>query len=385
MFCFSLHKEVASSSFLTNRDIEILDRSASHFFLSSQWVRAWLEASGDVVVNVVRVYLNSLQVGFFILGETQKKKFGFNFISWHLFRLGVDKKDQIWVEYNHLPLLLESHQERDLAIEAFLDFTLSKKVDLLNISVAQDMDLWSCIRRHKRTSFFYKNIEASPFSRLSYAYFHDKDNQKRKRIEKKIKKIQSLNPVLIEEKWGREEILLSVAPWHIKKWINTTTPSGFANPDFVNFHSTILRERFCEFSSIRPRVFSLFLSGERVAVLYGFQHLEWFGFYCLIFNPETKNKIRPGIYMHYQLQKKLFQEGVRCYDFMAGADEYKLLLSNQENLFGAFSVQLVDKFSLLSLIAEVKKIINNVRKHKRLLTNLVLKLNVFTSKKRGRK
>lgn len=355
MIHFSLHKELASSLSLRGRDIEILDTSASRFFLCSQWVKAWLEASGDAMLNVIRVYSHSLQVGFFILGETTQRRHGLNFKSWHLFRLGADEKDQIWIEYNNFPLLLDTQEQKDSVIEAFFDFAFSMKIDFINISVLQDTELYSRILHSQRAFIWHTKTEPSPYSRLSYAYFNNKHDKKTKTIERKIKKVESLNPILLEEKGQEMEAVLSAMHWHIKKWKGTSTPSGFENPYFINFHSILLRGGASSYQSVRPRVFSLFLSGRRVAVLYGFQHLEWFGFYCLMFDPEINNRVRPGLYMHNQLKKMLFKEGVRVYDFMAGEDEYKLLLSNEENREGAQSIQIVRRYSLLHAVALVRK------------------------------
>lgn len=353
-------KSVLSS--MSKQDWEVTD-SASHFFLSRLWVESWLSTLPDavtlIVARVTDICIASGEtktVALAIFGASERRFLWRKKIQWHLFRTGREELDQIWLENNKI-LALPGYSDA----ERFLFDRIAEMKNDIEIKMAVLSDL------PEPGDKWLLKIEKTEMSRL-----YEKTSNKphlHPGLKKKLNAMNKLSLSIDVNEISRYEAfaeLLLSSPWHVEKWQNTDTPSGFVNVNFVRFHQALFNVDG-KSETVRPRVFSLSVGGIKSAVLYGFQHDSWFGFYCLCQAPQPDNRLRIGLYFHSVLQEKLFDEGVSTYDFMAGDDEYKKMLSNSE--CQAFQICLYKpsaNHSIESVLRKVKKVALNVLKQMRL-------------------
>lgn len=309
---------------ITESDWNIVDRSSSHFFLSRQWLNCWFSSTpADVKCSIVRVFqkADSRQLGFCIFGMSEKRSVFGRKTVWSLFKTGNPTYDQIWIEYNAV-LTLERHD--DVSKAMWRAVSQRKDVQEIEIGVSflpSHFDGWLCEATE----------EVAPYANLPM--------RTKSSLRKKLSHIDKLSPLIREHHHvDAVSTLIEASRWHIDKWDGTNTPSGFSNPFFVDFHRSILLNSDPSHQT-RPRIFSLWLNGENIAVLYGFQANTWFGFYCLCQDPKLNNKLRAGLFFHDALQKKLQEEGVAIYDFMAGDAAYKRELSSEFKLAYQYRLQ----------------------------------------------
>lgn len=299
-----------------------LSTCAERFFLSEIWLKTWLESLPESVTLVMVKMLEHAwetpsTVALAIFGISFRRSLWHRQMQWNLFRTGVPQLDQIWVEDNHV-LIKQGYEHIEKAFwHRIKENSPNAEIVIQVAHTIPDFDNALGVEiTHK---------ESAP-----YLCYLQPGVMLKKGIEKKLRALSSLpfdiNLVEVEHSVAFDALIKS-SVWHIDKWQKTDTPSGFSNPHFVNFH----RKLWCNSSpddKVKPRLYQLYFDKYEALTLYGFQHGQWFGFYCLSQAPQPDNKWRLGLYAHWLLQKKLADEGFVEYDFMAGDDAYKLMLSN---------------------------------------------------------
>lgn len=300
-----------------------LSSHVAHYFLSLPWLDGWLSTlPPDFPIMMVRVFERSTPErarALALFGITSRRVLGVRVSQWHLFRSGVPEYDQIWVEYNQV---LRGHDDLDDEHYLWSEIAKSKRVDEIHMGVMHHVPdrpaPWCCEQINSEKSLQYNTQSVAPVIKSGLA--------------KRIKAFRNLPlslRLLERVDDGGFESLVNASLWHIEKWRNSETPSGFSNPAFIAFHRHLWQHRD-HYPEVKPRIFELHMNGAKTAVLYGFQQGGWFGFYCLCHAPQPDNRLRTGLYFHSILQEFLFKEGMLAYDFMAGTEDYKFLLSNEQ-------------------------------------------------------
>lgn len=325
---------------LSRNDYKILSDRNHFFFNTESWIRAWLSSLPSTqemcLIRIKSSHYDSL-IGLAIFGIRTARRLGQPCRQWHLFRTGDPIYDQVWTEYNDIPLLPFYSNAK---VELFDYLASHTDATEVHVGVYQDnaKSASKSITEALDTPLFFSECplkwaqrtivrEVSPYydSTLS-------DERQQRTIKKQIRGLVVSGAVIKEELPADAfDVLMKTSEWHREKWFNTSTPSGFDNAVFVHFHRTLWSEKLT-LSDTRPRLFSLFIGERRIATLYGFQQRDWFGFYCLCQDPTLPNNFRAGWFMHHHLQILLENEGNRYYDFMAGDDLYKIALSNRKRM-----------------------------------------------------
>lgn len=335
-----------------------LCNQSKRYFLSGSWIESWLDSLPEnvtLVMPVVGHYTledhDASVVAFAIFGITHRRGIAGSVHQWHLFRTGQDDLDQIWVEDNHVVCDGGHIGSADKALWCSIS-NLGSRIEVY-IKVTHDMPnlsaVWHVDIEEKERAPYFDNNSQAPLLKSG--------------ILRKIKTIEKLPlNIMISEALGEEAVstLMASSVWHVDKWRNTSTPSGFANPHFVKFHQHLILSRSAE-SNDGPRVFKLEVGGHLAAVLYGFQQGDWFGFYCLCQAPQPDNKLRLGLYFHWLLQQQLANESVSVYDFMAGNDDYKLLLSNAER--PSFKLRLFKSDAIERTEIAIKRVLKRMKSY----------------------
>ena len=115
---------------------------------------------------------------------------------------------------------------------------------------------------------------------------------------------------------------------HQERWTLDSQLGVFAAPRFTEFHRNLIQEWLPNGRAILAR---LSISGEPVAVLYGFVNGLKFDLYQLGVRRERASQVHsPGILANLLLMRALTERGVTAYDFLRGSASYKLRLATRQ-------------------------------------------------------
>jgi CelD/BcsL family acetyltransferase involved in cellulose biosynthesis len=122
-----------------------------------------------------------------------------------------------------------------------------------------------------------------------------------------------------------QDFLSGLRRLHQAYWIGRGKSGAFANPEFERFHRALIGRSFAAGGIDLLRA----TAGERViGYLYNFCHRGHVCAYQSGFDYDLADSHRkPGLVCHHLAIEMYLTEGARRYDFLAGADRYKLSLA----------------------------------------------------------
>lgn len=272
-------------------------------------------------------------IGLLLFGETKRKRLKiFTASALLAFRTGIDAYDQVWAEYTK-PLV--ERGVRALDVQNWLAYIVTTfSADELTFKVAALDVFWERLLS-----------EALTFERKEgggYVLFSKKTNLANKYTRRQLnqtaayfKDRNGLRLIEINECDDKIGVLEKYSHWHIEKWEETTTPSGFLNPSFMSFHQNLLAHA-CR---VLPRIFVVKCENEVLGFSYILQDKRWAGFYLCSIKDFRSNHVHLGTWLHINIAQVLSTEGVEEYDFMAGDNPYKKRLSNGDRDYGEIKVR----------------------------------------------
>lgn len=299
------------------------------FFLSWQWIGPWLlSLPSSIKVNTLVFEKNDEVVGVAAVPELFRKSLFWKFKQGHLNRSGDDSLDQIWIENNKVLTSLKNPAYLASLYELIMEEAC---LDELMITVMSGEDYANATEFKLLQSLYNVEIE---YEENGYYLPIYKDESVEKKYSKSLKKqlkqtvncADSLGLNLrfeeVTDAVSMKEILEKSSHWHIEKWRDTATPSGFANEHFVGFHRELIDNSEIK-ERCRVRLFALWDGDLLLGILYGMQEKDWFGFYLSSIKQTNDNRLRLGLYMHHKAIGSLAKDGINVYDFMAGEARYK--------------------------------------------------------------
>lgn len=321
--------------------------SEPQFFLSAKWILPWLQQilpNKTAYLMQVEYEKDILALGIFVETKIRRNVF-IHSTQWHLHRTGVEKFDQIWIENNNF--LINTHYKKKLIpliwywlesnINHVDEFVVNLHKDEYNHALINSTKSHHVINTENENGFF---INLEPFSNLEN-FLASTSRNTRQKINKSIKLLKEqgdLNFAINFDAETQIEIINKTKQWHIKKWQHTSTPSGFLNPLFVQFHQLLIKESNPEAKSF---VVKLSLNTEIIACLYGFIQRDTCYFYLSNIKPINDNRIKLGLTLHCFLIDHLTcnMKNIVKYDFLAGASQYKKSLSNGVDNYSRLIIQ----------------------------------------------
>lgn len=342
-------------------DWRILEESAhTTFFLSWSWIASWLESyAPDADVLCVR-YNNEL-VGLSLLCKS-------TFSGWkrftsrrlHINQTGNSELDQIWTEYNGIlcssahetpvQLLLMSYlvdhyadwDELQIgAVTKTLANTLHESSDLTRL------DLW-----HSPSYGVDLNV-----LRARHIDFLDSlSRNTRYQIRRSLKLYAISDAITLKFASSEEEALLffnEIGPLHITRWGGGSGESGFANPHFISFHTSLISNAF----KLKQIDLIKIQCGDRtLGYLYNFLYRGRVYFYLSGLVSENDAKLKPGLCAHSLAIQHYLDSGYCFYDLMGGNDRYKSSLGSVHEYLFQISLQKKHfKFKVESYLRKVKQ------------------------------
>lgn len=115
-----------------------------------------------------------------------------------------------------------------------------------------------------------------------------------------------------------------LASLHGDRWAASGQSGAFASPRFSAFHEAVTKELL---EAGELDLLWLTAHGEPVAALYNIVHEGKVHFYQSGRRADLPPKIRPGLVIHAHAIRRAIDRGLREYDFLGGARQYKSQLS----------------------------------------------------------
>jgi hypothetical protein len=315
----------------------IYSNAEENFFLSWEWINAWLETTlnkFDAYVCVAMI--NNKPVGIAIFTEIKSSRYKIlSTKQWWLHKTGNEIHDQIWIEQNDF-LLDKSHA--CLTREAMWSAILKQKSNIDEFILGMSNN--DTIKAHQRCLPEYLKwdfIESKGWSAELEnwpdfdSYWMSRSKSFRNQINKtdKILTAQKAEISIRTDKLAFKQGLKIAAPWHKTQW---GIESGFANDLFIK-HFSIMSNVSDETTKSTLFTLTIELDNTPVAVCLGFYTSTTLYFYLSAQEKMKDNKIKIGLYLHYQAIKWCFQNNIKCYDFLAGDYRYKRSFADKSTHF----------------------------------------------------
>ena len=287
------------------------------YFLSWDWIGSW--------VNTCK------PSGFFIVGfdEAEPVAIGFigtpdnNGIGW-LNKAGIDKKDQVWIEYNDFFITADNKTKIRQFMVSFLlnnkTFGLKKlHIDMTTLAL-KDYGQNGYIKLVS-DGYLQRLKDVQGLSQLLNKYSKNTKRQIKK-SEDLLKQTGELKLEVLSEDKQADVLLNEISELHKSQWVDSKWGSGFTNEEFVKCHQQLIT---------LPSTKILCLTCDGIPIAYGYFLLSGgsVNFYLSAIDKNPDNKIKVGLLFHCYAMLHFSKQGFKIYDFLAGDARYKKSLSSE--------------------------------------------------------
>lgn len=301
------------------------ERHCSSPFLTSGWFSAWIDSLNETPAVFVMTN-NNHHVGFAVVGEKIRKRFGLTIRTALLNQTGSQPFDQPWIEHNEV---FCPNQLQTIFIKKLAEELRRKSFDRLIISMMSKQALKGFHQSlgPPEKLEYVEGYQASlePFLNDEYPTFLSKNTRNQLKRSNKLLFESSENvkvAVCINEK---RDFLSRLADHHIKRWGKSEFGSGFTNPSFNDFINNFVFK-----SGKNVELVRVVGTSEEVGYSLNFIDRETVYFYCGGVNVAlSSTKVKPGYSMHYAMMKHYAKRGLKKYDFLGGNARYKNSLSSE--------------------------------------------------------
>lgn len=306
---------------------DLESRSAPTVFLSWQWLGHWLDVY-QPDVRVLKVTENGRLIGLGMIVVSSERRHGLlRSRCLRLHQTGSRVLDQIWIEYNGF--LAEHGRDRDVSA-ACLNYLVAQKEEWDEFVVgaidADEADFYAeatGLFKHVRWEAPCYGVDLDQLRRNGKHYLDTLSRNTRYQINRAHRLYEERGPVALVRPDSVEEALAvfdSIGPRHLERWGSGPDQSGYANPDFVRFHRSLIRSQWPEGG---VDLVSLRAGDDVIASFYNLLHNQVVYFYLGGMMTETDNKLKPGLLGHSLCIEDYRQHGFHYYDFMGGEERYK--------------------------------------------------------------
>ena len=331
-----LSKQIIS---LKEKWLALEAKSSSLFFLSWKWIGPWLKqvSSSEKLILVQAMQHNQI-VGLGIFTEQKVTRYALlKSTQWLLHRSGVNSNDQIWIENNNF---LTTDKNKELIIQTIWHTLLLQHNNVDEYIIAmyhnkpEQLKLPAAVK-YKTAAVYNENgyyLNLKDILTLD-DYLSSLSKNTRKQIKRSFKLLSQLGEYefsIAEDPEQQAQILEQCKQWHIDKWQQTDTPSGFINPNFTSFHHNLMDE---DHISSKTVVASFKINEALVGCLYCFIDHNCAYFYLSALKPIEDNRIKLGISLHTLFIQWIIENKptITKYDFLAGEARYKKSLANHQD------------------------------------------------------
>ncbi|WP_167373006.1 GNAT family N-acetyltransferase [Marinobacter vinifirmus] len=329
------------------RDLE--GRASPTVFLSWQWLGHWL-AVYEPQAQVLEVTQGDRVVGLGIVVQTEERRHGVlrsNCLRLH--QTGHRQQDQIWIEYNGF--LAEQGMEASVAAACLQHLCNDMPqwdefiVGAIDAEEARHYAELTGLFAHLRWEAPCYGVDLDALRRSGQHYLDTLTRNTRYQINRSHRLYEAWGAVELVRPDSAEEavaIFDSIGPLHLNRWGAGPDQSGYANPDFVRFHRSLIQDQW---ASGGVDLVSVKAGDDMIASFYNLLYDQKVYFYLGGMKTEPDNRYKPGLLGHSLCIEDYRHHGFHYYDFMGGDERYKTQLGALHKQLVQVSLQR-DRFKL---------------------------------------
>ena len=323
------------------RDLE--GRASPTVFLSWQWLGHWL-AVYEPQAQVLEVTQGDRVVGLGIVVQTEERRHGVlrsNCLRLH--QTGHRQQDQIWIEYNGF--LAEQGMEASVAAACLQHLCNDMPewdefiVGAIDAEEARHYAELTGLFAHLRWEAPCYGVDLDALRRSGQHYLDTLTRNTRYQINRSHRLYEAWGAVELVRPDSAEEavaIFDSIGPLHLNRWGAGPDQSGYANPDFVRFHRSLIQDQW---ASGGVDLVSVKAGDDMIASFYNLLYDQKVYFYLGGMKTEPDNRYKPGLLGHSLCIEDYRHHGFHYYDFMGGDERYKTQLGSLHKQLVQVSLQ----------------------------------------------
>lgn len=324
------------------RSVEL--HADNHVFLSWFWISNWLGVYHPEV-KVLRAFAGNKLVGIALITVSAEKRHGFiRARTLRLHQTGIPEEDQIWIEHNAV-LVHGSYQ--DQVDKQWLKFLVEEFPDWDEINLASVSDS-RIATMEKSCSLLRSNIWSVPCYGVDLQSLRDRgqtylqslSRNTRYQINRSLRLFSSCDfPSIAQASTAEQalEFFSEAGKLHQQRWGVGRGQSGFANPEFVDFHERFISEGI-ESGSVE--LIKIEYTPDLKCYFYNFIYRGRVYFYLSGIPEVTDSRLKPGLAGHALCIENYLDRGFKYYDFMGGNERYK---SNLGTLYDTITTARLQK------------------------------------------
>jgi CelD/BcsL family acetyltransferase involved in cellulose biosynthesis len=308
----------------------------STFFVTPDWVEAWLAAFGATLAPTLLVFRSGAAcVGASVLVSRCERRGPFVIRRLYLNTAGEDERDSPCVEFNTLlcepgyelvvAIALRGYVDRvhrgwdELAAEGFVEGPAHEALRLAFAKVPMTDAV--------KPSFY---VATGELRRSGKDFIQTLGSRDRTRYRQNVRKYGELGELRLERATTVAEasaFLDELAALHQKTWRERGEPGVFASEAFSRFHRELIARCFPlgEIDLLRLRA-----GTATIGCLYNFVYRSRVYFYQCGYDYAIGERTSPGVVVHAFAIGHAIAAGTAEYDFMAGDVDYKRKLATDQ-------------------------------------------------------
>lgn len=302
------------------------------FFLTPNWVGAWLAAFGAARQPRFLVFHDEASaVGMCLLVSRTEGRGPFPVRRVLLHTAGEDPADETVIEYNAL-LCLEGWEaemaaalRRDLEGQAWDEFAAPAMAEGPGLKALESSAFPDIPAGVVEVRSHYVDLAGlGPGADTTLAGF---SGNTREQLRRSRRIYEREGPLQVQAATDAREALAmldEMAQLHQSRWTGRGKPGVFASPRFTGFHRDLVARAFPEGGIQLLRIRA---GATVIGLLYNFVYKGRVYFYQSGLRFSDDNRLKPGLVAHEAAIRYCRDAGLREYDFLAGEDRYKQSLS----------------------------------------------------------
>lgn len=313
-----------------------LERTAApSFFQSWHWIGSWLAESG-LQPRLLVARRGAAVVGLGLVQAAVQRRAGLPVRGLYLNQAGDRSLDCVTMEFNGM---LAAPGDRAAVHDACIGALFSRdgsgggdRFDALYLSGVPA----HCLARLRDRGLAarLKIRRGSPLVALDRvragggAYEAGLSRNTRQQIRRARRLYEEAGPLRLERAAGVDEALAHfdrLKALHQQTWVGRGRPGAFAEPFFERFHRRLIRAAFADGG---VDLLHIAAGGRTVGYLYNLVRDGQVYAYQSGFAYDADARLKPGLVSHALAVEHYLAGDFSAYHFMAGADRYKLSLSN---------------------------------------------------------
>jgi len=334
---------VPSPSSLRGLWLALENRTAASVFLSWQWLGHWLAVYAPQA-ELLQVRKDGRLVGLGIVVVTEERRHGvLRSRCLRLHQTGSPRLDQIWIEYNGF--LAEQGLEQQVA-RACLTHLCEQLTDwdefivgAVSADQARQFAEISGLHSHLRWQAPCYGVDLSALRATGQPYLDTLTGNTRYQINRARRLYEQRGELRLVRPDNVDEALAifdGIGPLHLDRWGHGPDQSGYANPEFVRFHRSLITDQW---ATGGVDLVSLMAGDQVIASFYNLLYRQCVYFYLGGMAREPDNRLKPGLLGHALCIEDYRHHGFRYYDFMGGDERYKSQLGSCHNQLVQVSLQ----------------------------------------------